>query len=387
MAISTGIGLQERVGRFVEDLSNLCFITSLIDDHGVKRIARVSGDFSIVQDYRSFVTRVSGMILIQQCDTVDRHNLGVGVIPSADGDKLAVSDSYHDHCVNEFVKSRAAASPGGSSAIIDHFRRGRVSLICDRPTFGASMDLSCLERYLDLVTGALNEMVADCRGLGNNYDTVYKLEVDRVGIACDFITDLSGLHRASPCCSLTVRSRELTSLAGMPRQLFAFNLFNCTSLESLNGISEVITNSLTISNCPLVRDFAPLRNCKLAQPPTDDVSTRMASQPMHSHEITPNFYLKSIFLSAETALTELRSFRNISAIATALGVDSSVQIKLGALHLGPPPDNAVVTDERRQLVVLSGTLSELLSARAGTGRIGLLAIQRAMNDLGYGEIV
>lgn len=370
MAISTRTSISERVTQFIYEMCHVCFVTALIDESGTKHLSCIHGTFfSITRKYNSFVSRLIGAVHLQPCITIAASDQNVTV---SDGNSLIISDAYRRNIIDNFVDT-ITSSRTLSAVHAARINKEHVVIICDTPTFGSSMKLSCLARYERLISSALNDMIgipqngAPSSPLISN-SNILQFEFQSIDVVCNFIENLDGLPAVTNDCSISINSNSITSLTGLPNQLTSLSLNDCDKLESLDGLSEVISRSLAIYDCPRLSDFGPLRKCKIAGGAFAGTPSRPA----------PNIYLNMTFADTSAGMAAVGAIRNVSAIIRALEPGATVLIRMSTMG-----DRAGDV----YFMSLSKKLSELLTAKAGGGRVAIMSLLRELSELGYGAII
>lgn len=375
MTSSSGIH-SHRFNEFLDELQHIGMVTGAIDSDGKIHLAVVFGRFTAWKHLVEDRTNIACQLHI---DALQVYIPGSTRVTVDEHDVLQVSSAERER-LTDLIKHRANAAVWHSGVSTNK----TIHLIVDTAKVGSHIDLGSLGRFLDCVQGAAQHFMArDGYRPKTYHNTPYRFSVSTINITVDHLSSLCGLPPSNTApYKLTVQSSGLQSLSGAPDRVHSLTL-SCKNLASFDGISSTIGDELNIeldiTNGLRANDFSPLRKCSIgAIRDTHMFGDRVFTLVLNT-EATD---VDSSWRITQTE-AQIRTIRNLSALITALAPGTRARIIFKMRN--PRNDHRSVTAP--DLVRIADLLADAINSRVGTGRIGILSLQRALADAGLGDLV
>ena len=365
-----------RFNEFLDELQHIGMVTGAIDSDGKIHLAVVFGRFTAWKRPVECHTDIACQLHI---DALQVYNPGSTRVTVDEHDVLQVSSAERER-LTDLIKHRANAAVWHSGVSTNK----TIHLIVDTARVGSHIDLGSLGRFLDCVQGATQHFMArDGYRPKTYHDTPYRFSVSTINITVDHLSSLCGLPPSNTApYKLTVQSSGLQSLSGAPDRVHSLTL-SCKNLASFDGISSTIGDELNIeldiTNGLRANDFSPLRKCSIgATRVTEMVGDRVFT-------LVLNTEASDVDSSWRITQTEahIRTIRNLSALITALAPGTRARIIFKMRNPRNDHRSVTVPDHIR----IADLLTDAINSRVGTGRIGILSLQRALADAGFGDLV
>ena len=374
MTSSSGIH-SHRFNEFLDELQHIGMVTGAIDSDGKIHLAVVFGRFTAWKHPVEDRTNIACQLHI---DTLQVYTPGSTRVTVDEHDVLQVSSAERER-LTDLVKHRANAAVRHSGVSTNK----TIHLIVDTAKVGSHIDLGSLGRFLDCVRGAAQHFVArDGYRPESQYDTPYRFSVSTINITVDHLSSLCGLPPSNMTpYKLLVRSSGLASLSGAPDCVHSLTL-SCKNLASFDGISSTIGDELNIeldiTNGLRANDFSPLRKCSIgATRVTEMVGDRVFTLVLNTEASDAD----SSWRITQTE-AHIRTIRNLSALITALAPGTRAHLIFNMRNPRNDHRSVIVPNHIRIADLLAGAIN----SRVGTGRAGILSLQRALADAGLGDL-
>ena len=384
MTSSSGIH-SHRFNEFLDELQHIGMVTGAIDSDGKIHLAVVFGRFTAWKRPNGCHTDIACQLHI---DALQVYIPGSTRVTVDEHDVLQVSSAERER-LTDLIKHRANAAVWHSGVSTNK----TIHLIVDTARVGSHVDLGSLGRFLDYVRGAAQHFMArDGYRPEPYHDTPYRFSVSTINITVDHLSSLCGLPSSNMTpYKLLVRSAGLTSLSGAPERVHSLTL-SCKNLASFDGISSTIGDELNIeldiTNGLSANDFSPLRKCSIgATRVTEMVGDRVFTLVLNADVNTDSSDFDAHKRITHRRITQIedhiRTIRNLSALITAMAPGTKACLIFNMRNPINDRRAAVVADHVRIADLLAGAIN----SRVGTGRAGILSLQRTLAAAGLGDLV